>query len=486
MENIDFNEKIDEKDSFGFYYAIYFPKKKEYIIVQDCSEADNYRKGNYNLTQKFVTREEAVNWAENCKIENFVELNSKKFYGIFFRDTKETMLLTSPEKVNIALYKRSALCRKFTLEEKAIKWLEKVREQETDIILEVFKEKKKKYYAIYFIEQEDGIIITSSIEVATTVKNKPYYCRKFASEDMAKRWLKVVKKTNKNIDPLEIVKYENISNPKILNEKFYGVYLIEEEEAFVTNSLEEANLAIKDKEGLIKKFKKEKDARNWVIQCKNDKRVYYGVFFPDELDSLIIFNYEKLKTITKDKSNIYKVFGTIFEADKWLRNMEYYYTEEMEKLLKEDTIFFDVGTGRGIGEEVRVSDFAGNSILNKLEEYNGLINEYGNYNLGKINNTSYGELYGLYLALLIALENNIYKIAGDNQTVINQWSKGEVVETKVLPSELELIKKVIKLREEFEAKGGEVCYINASLNPADLGFHKSRRKVKIKEETNNS
>ena len=27
MENIDFNEKIDEKDSFGFYYAIYFPKK---------------------------------------------------------------------------------------------------------------------------------------------------------------------------------------------------------------------------------------------------------------------------------------------------------------------------------------------------------------------------------------------------------------------------------------------------------------------------
>ena len=245
-------------------------------------------------------------------------------------------------------------------------------------------------------------------------------------------------------------------------------------------------MQIKDKEGLIKKFKKEKDARNWVIQCKNDKRVYYGVFFPDELDSLIIFNYEKLKTITKDKSNIYKVFGTIFEADKWLRNMEYYYTEEMEKLLKEDTIFFDVGTGRGIGEEVRVSDFAGNSILNKLEEYNGLINEYGNYNLGKINNTSYGELYGLYLALLIALENNIYKIAGDNQTVINQWSKGEVVETKVLPSELELIKKVIKLREEFEAKGGEVCYINASLNPADLGFHKSRRKVKIKEETNNS
>ena len=117
------------------------------------------------------------------------------------------MLLTSPEKVNIALYKRSALCRKFTLEEKAIKWLEKVREQRNRYNIRIFQRKKEKYYAIYFIEQEDGIIITSSIEVATTVKYKTYYCRKFASEDMAKRWLKVVKKTNKNIDPLEIVKY---------------------------------------------------------------------------------------------------------------------------------------------------------------------------------------------------------------------------------------------------------------------------------------
>lgn len=105
-----------------------------------------------------------------------------------------------------------------------------------------------------------------------------------------------------------------------------------------------------------------------------------------------------------------------------------------------------------------------------------LVNEYGNYNLGKINNVTYGELYGFYLALLIALENNIYKIAGDNTTVINIWSKGEGITSKIPPYELELINKVIVLRKEFEEKGGEIFYINGGINPADLGFHQKKRK----------
>lgn len=264
------------------------------------------------------------------------------------------------------------------------------------------------------------------------------------------------------------------------------VYLYETQEAFVTNSIEKAELALKEEKGLLRKFKKEKDAVNWIVQCKNNQRIYYAIFFTEKLKSIIVFESEMLELLIKDTPNINKAFGTIAEADKWLKNIEYYYTEEMEKLLKDDTIFFDVGTGRGIGEEVRVSDFAGNSLLNKLEEYTGLINQYGNYNLGKINNTNYGELYGLYLALLIALRNNIYKIAGDSKTVINQWSKGEIILSKILPYEQELIYKVIDLRKEFEAKGGEVCYINASLNPADLGFHKNKRKVKVTEEVDNS
>lgn len=488
MEYIEYKENRNNQNSFGEYYAIYFPKTKEYIIVEDHLEADELRKGNYNLTQKFTTKEEAINWAENCKIENFVEANAKKFYGIYFRDTSESLILTSPEEVSMAIYKRSTYCRKFLSKEKALEWIKQIKECGKDVIKKTSKvnEKKKKYYGIYFINTRKEIILDSSIDVMQTVKNSPTYCRKFDSEEKALEWLKIVKKTGKNIEPNTVKAYQNMPDSQIVSQRYYGVYLIESQKSFVTNLIEEANLAIKKEKGLIKKFRKKQDAINWTIECENSKRIYCAIFFTDELKGIITFNYEMRELFIKDKPNIIRAFGTIMEADKWLKNLEHFYRKEMEKLLKEDTIFFDVGTGRGIGEEVRVSDFEGNSLLNKLEEYTGLINQYGNYNLGKINNTNYGELYGLYLALLIALRNNIYKIAGDSKTVINQWSKGEIILSKILPYEQELIYKVIDLRKEFETKGGEVCYINASLNPADLGFHKNKRKVKVIEEVDNS
>lgn len=492
MGYIEMLEKITEKSTLGNFYAVYFPKKKDYIIVMDYIEANKYRKGNYNLTEKFATKEEAINWAEECKTKDLNDTNKKRFYGIYFADTKEGLVLTNPEEVNKVLYKRSAFCRKFFSETEALEWIELVKKEGKDLVqknnakIETSTKKKKKYYGIYFIETGQGIILDSSENVATTVQNKPSYCRKFVSEETALNWLEVVKKVEKNIEPEDIRKYENKLNTQGPIQRYYGVYLYETQEAFVTNSIEKAELALKEEKGLLRKFKKEKDAVNWIVQCKNNQRIYYAIFFTEKLKSIIVFESEMLELLIKDTPNINKAFGTIAEADKWLKNIEYYYTEEMEKLLKDDTIFFDVGTGRGIGEEVRVSDFAGNSLLNKLEEYTGLINQYGNYNLGKINNTNYGELYGLYLALLIALRNNIYKIAGDSKTVINQWSKGEIILSKILPYEQELIYKVIDLRKEFEAKGGEVCYINASLNPADLGFHKNKRKVKVTEEVDNS
>lgn len=479
MEYIEILENILEKSSLGNYYAIYFPIKKEYVIVDDYMEANKYREGVYHLAKKFTSKEEAIKWAEVCKNEDIHFPQKKRFYAIYFNDTQEGVILTDPEEVNRILYKRSAFCRKFFLKEDGLEWIELVKHQGKDIVPEKKnspKGKKKKYYGIYFIETGEGIILDSSIDVAKTVQNKASYCRKFDSEEKTLKWLEIVKKTGKNIEPETVKVYENIPGLQMLGEKYYGVYLIESQKTFITKSLEEANLALKDEKGLVKKFKKEKDAINWIVQCENNKRVYYAIFFIEELKSIIAFDLEMVELFIKDKANINRVFETVKEANEWLRNMEYYYTEEMGKLLKEDTIFFDVGTGRGIGEEVRVTDFLGNSIIEKLPEYKELVNEYGNYNLGKINNITYGELYGLYLALLIALENNIYKIAGDNTTVINIWSKGEGITSKILPYELELINKVSVLRKEFEEKEGEIFYINGGINPADLGFHQKKRK----------
>ena len=68
--------------------------------------------------------------------------------------------------------------------------------------------------------------------------------------------------------------------------------------------------------------------------------------------------------------------------------------------------------------------------------------------------------------------------------MINNWSKGEKISSKISFEEKELIDKVVLLRKEFEENGGEILYINGSINPADLGFHK-RKKVNKKMENNN-
>ena len=74
--------------------------------------------------------------------------------------------------------------------------------------------------------------------------------------------------------------------------------------------------------------------------------------------------------------------------------MKKLYTKEKESLFKNDTLFFDSGTGRGLGTEVRITDYLGNSLLHELEYYKDKLNQFGNYNLGKdIKDNNYGELY---------------------------------------------------------------------------------------------
>ena len=69
------------------------------------------------------------------------------------------------------------------------------------------------------------------------------------------------------------------------------------------------------------------------------------------------------------------------------------------------------------------------------------------------------------------------KVYCDSELVLNHWSKGNIKKTedKVTAS---LSRMATELRAEFEKKTGrEVCQIKGGLNPADLGFHKSKSNV---------
>ena len=450
-----------EENTLEIYYAIFFPLTKEYLIVDNYIEADSHRKGVYNLTEKFETKEKALEWIEKLK-NGEIKLPEKKkvYYAVYLKKEKEGMILTDPQEVTKAIYKKTSFCKKFSSEEEGLEWIENIKKDRLVIVNESKSSssvnnilaKPKKYYAIFFKDTKEKKILTAPEKVNSILYKSSYLCRKFSSEEEAKRWLEIVAEKEKDINPKKI--------PKELKKKHYAVYFPENRESFITDFFEKVNIAINDEKGVFKGFINEKDAFEWLEQCKTERRICYAIFLVEELKSLIVFDLEMQKNFTKDRANITRIFDTVNEADRWLRNMEQNYIIDMKNLLKEDTIFFDVGTGRGIGAEVCVSDYMGNPIIEELSEYKNSLNGYGNYNLGKINNIMYGELFGLYLALLISKENNKYKkIAGDNLGVINNWSKGEKISSKISFEEKELIDKVVLLRKEFEENGGEILEV---------------------------
>ena len=208
---------------------------------------------------------------------------------------------------------------------------------------------------------------------------------------------------------------------------------------------------------------------------KKNKKVYaYYLLETGKTD--IVDTWEECQAATKGKKARYKSFKDLDEATQWLINgAEYEKKQEVnEKLLEKldrDAIYFDAGTGRGEGVEVRVTDFDGNSLLYRIMPQKK-INEHGNYNVAPTRTNNFGELTGLFIALKIAAKYGKSIICGDSALVIDYWSKGRFNANNLEIDTIELIKKVSKLREEFERENGKIKKISGDVNPADLGFHR--------------
>ena len=199
---------------------------------------------------------------------------------------------------------------------------------------------------------------------------------------------------------------------------------------------------------------------------------YYAYYLIDGGKAGISDSWDECSEIVKGVKARYKSFKTQKEAEDWLQlGANYEIKTTNKKALDKEALYFDAGTGRGIGVEVRVTDYTGSSILHKIlsEEK---ISEHGNYVLKKGRTNNYGELVGIYAALKYALANGVRKIYGDSKLIIDFWSKGRCNKDKLETDTVELIKKVSDLRKKFEKDNGKIEYISGDYNPADLGFHK--------------
>lgn len=202
---------------------------------------------------------------------------------------------------------------------------------------------------------------------------------------------------------------------------------------------------------------------------------YYAFIIDKENYSKIVTSWSECQSATLGKNARYKSFKTEAEAKEWLKNGGLYEDRKLKiqeaKNNLEDGIYFDAGTGRGIGVEVRVTNRFGVSLLDDIMPEK-MINEFGNYLAPQGSTNNYGELIGIFLAIDIALRKRSFKIFGDSKLIIDYWSKGHYNKTSLNEKTIDLIKKTTEKRVKFESLGGTIQHVSGDINPADLGFHK--------------
>ena len=196
--------------------------------------------------------------------------------------------------------------------------------------------------------------------------------------------------------------------------------------------------------------------------------MFYAYILSDKKG--IVEDWESCKALVNGVSGAkFKKFKTLVEANAFINN---------ENIELEDAIYFDAGTGRGRGVEVRITDKNKNSLIPVLKEnrkdiidfFNKKgwnINEFSNIELGNNYTNNFGELFGCYIALIIANEVKCKTIYGDSDLVIKYWSQGNCKSDDDLTKKLS--NTVTKIRKNFN---GSINHISGDINPADLGFHK--------------
>lgn len=221
------------------------------------------------------------------------------------------------------------------------------------------------------------------------------------------------------------------------------------------------------------------DTKNYS-KCQGVYRMRYNICMPKKNNyyayklssgkSGILGSWPETERLVKGKSARYKGFVTKKEAESWLKSGAIYQTKRSaaKKTTKlQKGIYFDAGTGRGKGVELKVTDEKGKNLLPKSK----INTKHQTHRLNSATN-NYGELLACKIALEIAIRKKIKKIFGDSRLVIDYWSQGHIKAKNVSEETVELSMDTANLRHKFEKIGGKIQHVSGDLNPADLGFHK--------------
>ena len=94
--------------------------------------------------------------------------------------------------------------------------------------------------------------------------------------------------------------------------------------------------------------------------------MFYAYYLVETKETGIVDSWDKCSNIVNNKNAKFKKFKTEKLAQEWIDSG--FKSDDNKNLIK-NAIYFDAGTGRGIGVEVRVTDVNKNSILNNWKIY---------------------------------------------------------------------------------------------------------------------
>jgi ribonuclease H-related protein len=218
---------------------------------------------------------------------------------------------------------------------------------------------------------------------------------------------------------------------------------------------------------------------NEPSERQGPRKVY--AWLTDEAEG-IAESWDECEALVNGRRARYRGFADRAAARAWLLAGARYEdrTEERAVALRdypEDAVFFDSGTGRGVGTEVQVVDRDRMPVAHLAAEAigaRGELTEHGTVLLGRSRTNNFGELLGCLLAIRAAEVLGSRHVYGDSQLVLDYWSRGHVTADKRRsdPELARLANETAAARRRFEAAGGSLGHVPGGLNPADLGFHR--------------
>lgn len=208
---------------------------------------------------------------------------------------------------------------------------------------------------------------------------------------------------------------------------------------------------------------------------RSPKRFYA---FDSEGEQGILDSWPECEARVSGRKSRYRGFATRAEAEAWLAGGARYENKAARKSearmdLPQDALYFDAGTGRGLGVEVNVTDRAGVPMVH-LARPKFPLTEHGTVRLPPDKTNNFGELLGCLYALRIAKALGRKAILGDSALVLDFWSKDRIsADKRATDPDLTLLARHTAMeRASFEAAGGSMRHVSGSINPADLGFHR--------------